>query len=392
MNTALAQSLRKIRFELNVAFVQRDAAIEAMILAVLSGEHCYILGPPGTGKSMLAEALIKRIIGATYFKIGMSKTLPESALLGEKDIKLLRDTGESRRKRNGYLTDVDFAFIDEAGKMSAITGHHLLNVLNERERHEVEEIAGRGLVSYHKVPLRTAITASNELLVRESEDAAAMWDRLLIRCTVDYITDTAAFVSLIKGERAATTVTTIDFADLCDVIDKEVPAVQLSDATVDGIVQMKKGIAEAHILVSDRRWIAAMKVVRAKAWLEGRDTTNLADLAALDYCLWQTPEQIDTVRRIRVNVADPLARDAQAIRDTLAQLMAEMKGYRGDDKDARINVGRAAMKKRRQAARETEALQKRYSDAGLDGTDQVLQLKSMIDELEEFTTGFALGE
>jgi MoxR-like ATPase len=388
MNTALAQKLRQIRTELRSTFIQRDAAIDAMLLAVMAKEHCYILGPPGTGKSDMTRAFILRLIGATYFEVAVSKTLPEAALLGQIDIKRLRDTGESLRKRDGYLTTVNFAFIDEAGKMSAILGHHLLAALNERVRHEVENG-----VSHHPIPLYTAITASNELLVRESEDAAALWDRLLVRTTVDYINDTAGFVSLLKrGAAPATTVTTVDFAELADAIDNEVPAVVLSDATIDGVLQIRKGIAAAHIVVSDRRWRQAMKVIRAHAWLDGRDTTTLADLAALDYVLWQTPDQIDTVRRIRVAVADPLARDAMAIRDTLAEITAELNSRRNDDKDTRLNIGRGAARKRRQATREIEILQKAYADAGLDGTDQVLQLKDAIDALEDLITQFALGE
>ncbi len=387
MNTKLAASLRAIRTELNATFIQRHAAIEAMFLAVLAKEHAYILGPPGTGKSDLARNFIGRIVGAKYFEMAGAKTLPEAVALGDVDVMKWRDTGVKLRAREGYITTCHFAFIDEIGKMSPILGHHILAALNERIRHEVENG-----VSHHPIPLMSAITASNELLVKESEDGAALWDRLLVRTTVDYITDTAGFVSLLKRDFApATTVTTVDFAELSAAIDTEVPAVTLTDATIDAVIQVRKGIADAHIVVSDRRWRQAMKVIRAHAWLDGRDSTNVSDLSALDYVLWQTPDQIDTVRRIRVAVADPLARDAMVIRDFLAAITAELEARRGMDETTRFAFGREATTKRRKASRDVEKLQKAYADAGLDGTDQVLQLKAAIDSLEDLTQVICFG-
>ena len=131
----VAQQLQQLQAELNAAYYEREDAVEALLLAVLSGEHIFLLGPPGTGKSELTTTLVAAFTNARYFECAMSKTRSADAVLGPIDILEFRNNGHMYRKDKGFLTTADLAFIDEIGKMSPILGHDMLAILNEREKH-----------------------------------------------------------------------------------------------------------------------------------------------------------------------------------------------------------------------------------------------------------------
>lgn len=299
VNTALVADLNTLQTELNKVFPEREDAIEALLLALLSKEHAFIVGPPGTGKSLLVTTLINAINGASYFKCAMSKTRSAEAVLGPLDIKLFREQGLQVRNDKGYITDVHFAFIDEIGKMSPILGHDLLAALNEREKHEVNN--GN---SVHSIPLYSAFSASNEMLTDESDDAAAMWDRILFRLVVDYLKDKKNFAALMQASSMAVS-TTIDWPTLQTAIDTEVPAVTIDATAMKGILKLRNDLQKDHIRPSDRRWKASLKALQARAYLSGRDVIYEEDLTALRFTLWDTLPQIEKIERLTAACANP---------------------------------------------------------------------------------------
>ena len=299
VNTALVADLNSLQTELNSVFPERQDAIEATLLAILSKEHVFLVGPPGTAKSLLITTVIKAITGATYFKCAMSKTRSAEAVLGPLDIKLFREQGIQVRNDKGYLTDVNFAFVDEIGKMSPILGHDLLAAYNEREKHEVNN--GN---SVHSIPLYSSFSASNEMLTDESDDAAALWDRILFRVVVDYLKDKKNFAALLQAQSMAVS-TTVDWPTLQNAIDNDVPAVQIDASAMKGILKLRAELAKDKIYPSDRRWKASLSALRARAYLSGRDTIYEEDLAALRFTLWDTLPQIEKIQRLTMAASNP---------------------------------------------------------------------------------------
>lgn len=61
------QQLLQIEQELEQSYFERNEEIHSSLTALLSKQHCLLLGPPGTAKSQLIRDLCERI-GGNYFQ------------------------------------------------------------------------------------------------------------------------------------------------------------------------------------------------------------------------------------------------------------------------------------------------------------------------------------
>lgn len=262
--------------DLNTEFPMREKAIEAIMLGILTKEHIYLHGEPGTAKSSLARRALSCLPGDT-FTATLSESRPAEAVLGPYDIPALQ---QSRfiRKDAGYLTTARWALLDEIGKISPQLGHDLLAALNERLKHEV--IDGR---TEHPIPLETAITTSNEPLT--SSDAQALWDRLLVRIDVQPATSLIAFLNADTPKY-----TPVTEADLSSARN-EVEHIEVDTTSIlTTLNTIRTRLLAEQIKFSDRRWLRSINILKAHAWLHNRIAVTKSDLTALQYVLW-TPDQ-----------------------------------------------------------------------------------------------------
>jgi MoxR-like ATPase len=330
-----AKTLRQIEDELNSYFLERTDLIRACMLALLSAQHLFVIGGPGTGKSATIDSLMDCILSARKFAIGLSKTRPAEAVLGPLDIKEYRETGNYFHKRAGYATDVELAKFDEVGKMAATLGHDLLHLFNEREYHEVN--GGR---STHKAPLSSAFTTSNEMITDESDDAAALWDRLPIRVMVDYLQSSKNFAKLLASDEKFKVQTTIEWEELKDAIDNEVPAIELSDEALRGMVKLRTDLKRTHhIEPGDRRFKIAVRILKANAFLDGRSEVDKADLGVLRFILWDTVEQLEKVHEVCLEASNPFVKGLNEIKAQILEIQAGVKDRETGDEGAKWQYG-----------------------------------------------------
>lgn len=323
-----APAIKAIQAEMNENFVQRSDTIEALILGALTGEHVFVLGPPGTAKSLLARDFASRFTGSRYFETLLSKNRPDAAILGPYDLNLLRDESRFVRKDEGYLTWANIAFLDELGKMSPTSGHDILSALNERIKHEVSN--GR---SAHHIPLHMAIAGSNELPAAESEDAAALWDRLLFRTVVDYIAGPTDFMQMLASTGQSVT-QTLPYEDLLEA-HRQIKTVDVTSETLDAVVTLRTTLRQDHgITVSDRRWRQSIAPVRAAAWLRGSPETGPQDLEVLRLTLWDDLESRTQIERTIRAVVSPELEEFNEIEDTIAELEAQLRAVAGRSRDS----------------------------------------------------------
>ena len=66
--------IQALRHELKGLFVERDEFVDGAFAALLARQHVLLIGPPGSGKSMLVHALCERIAGASYFFLDLAAT------------------------------------------------------------------------------------------------------------------------------------------------------------------------------------------------------------------------------------------------------------------------------------------------------------------------------
>lgn len=322
MTTTLQTQLQQLRTELNTAFFEREDAVEAYLLALLTGEHIFVLGPPGTGKSDITDTLAAAFTGANYFKCAMSKTRSKDDVFGPIDVLELRNTGHLFRKDTGYITTTDLAFIDEIGKMSGVLGHDMLAALNEREKHQVN-----GGLSVHRIPLSTAFCCSNEVPTDESDDAAALWDRLLFRVVVDYIKSGRDFAAMLRGGMGQVS-TKIDWADMQQAIATDVPHVQIPEAVIKAVMVLRKKLGEQSIHISDRRWRKSMKALQARAFLDGRSEVLEEDLVALRFTLWDTLPQLEEITKLTSAASNPFVEKLLQAKSNLQELAKGLEARR----------------------------------------------------------------
>ncbi|CAJ1367553.1 unnamed protein product, partial [Effrenium voratum] len=151
--SGLAEKLPWAFRQLSEGLVERSVETKLLLLAALSGEHLFLLGPPGTAKSLLARRLATVCRGAFFERLLTRFSVPEE-IFGPLSLRAL-ENDELRRKVEGFLPTADVAFLDEVFKANSSILNALLTLLNERRFDNGGERVD--------VPLWTAVAASNEL-------------------------------------------------------------------------------------------------------------------------------------------------------------------------------------------------------------------------------------
>ncbi|MDC3956902.1 AAA family ATPase [Polyangium jinanense] len=265
---------RAVRDGLNAAFREREDAIECIILAALSQSHALLVGPPGTAKSALFFGFLASFPDARKFQTLVTKFGTEDEYFGPVKLSALKnDLWE--RNLDGRLAAVECAFLDEVFKGSDSVLNAFLSAMNER------------LYKGQPIPLRLLVGASNEL--PEEEILAAIYDRFLLRDVVEYVQADATWMNLVATPPEYKPAAQIGLAEW-EAAAKEVQRVELPQRVVEEMLRLRTALKADGLVLSDRRWIALTRVLKAAAWLDDAQAVELDHLAVLKYGLWNKPE------------------------------------------------------------------------------------------------------
>lgn len=301
----MSNAIQKLCADLESALPERKEAIWATMAAIVAGEHVVLYGEPGTGKSHMVR-LIAKALGKRYFEYLMTRFTEPSELFGPVDPAAFR-AGRYQRVTTGKMSEAEIVFLDEIFKANSAILNALLTILNERTYD-----AGSGPQA---VPLMSMVAASNEQ--PEGPELAALYDRVLVRFEVHYITDDDNFVSMLTAPTPQIS-TQLDMR-------AEMAAAKLVTFTADtmtALVALRTACKKAGIHCSDRRWRQCLNLVKAYAHCEGRHQTDPADLEILEHVLWGKPSEKSHVSQVIQTVISPSGAVATEQLDAARELLA----------------------------------------------------------------------
>ena len=346
----LQERFLALEAEAQTQLVERVEEVHTSVLALLSGTHHFQLGEPGVAKSRLVRVLVRLMgldpNGDDYFeRLVTPFTVPEE-LFGVPSLMAMKNEDVYRRNTRGTLAEAKVAFLDEIWKGNSAILNSLLKIVNERLFDNPVPVP---------VPLATLFCASNEL--PRGEELTAMFDRIHIRHLVRPIREAGSRLRMLRMQGAPPVAAVTDMDDL-ERAKAEVAAVAVTDEVVDAVGHLTSELRAQSVAISDRRMAETLKVVRAEAWLDERDRTDVQDLRPVRHMLWTDPEDQGTVFASVLQLAAPAEAEACRILEAVHALGEELDAaVRAPDNDAALTkAGVEIQRKLTRAQDELEAL------------------------------------
>ncbi|MDF4613640.1 MULTISPECIES: AAA family ATPase [Vibrio] len=267
---------------------EREHILSVSLLSTLSGQNTFLFGPPGTAKSLISRRLACAFESPKYYEHLMNRFTTPEEVFGPVSIQELKQD-KYIRKTEGYLPDAEFAFLDEIWKSSPAILNTLLTLINEHVFKNGSEVI--------KAPIRSVIGASNEV-PQENQGLDALYDRFITRLMVPPIVLEDNF-NLLLNAKPSTSEPNVDeelrvsLSELSQW-NEAIHNVELSKDTLLVIKYIRNEISEKNeelgLYVSDRRWQKAAILLKASAFFNERNYTNLTDTILIKHCLWTSPE------------------------------------------------------------------------------------------------------
>lgn len=308
------QKLNAAMKQLDATFIQRTDVIHVMATAEVARANYIQIGEPGTGKTAIIECFIQHIEDGTFFEELCGSFCTEDKLFGPIDIQSFK-AGSYKRVTKGRLADVTHGFCDEIMKTNDGTLNSLLGVMNERT------------YEGQLIPLRVLASATNWPEVKSrSEKVGAMWDRFHLRVEVKEVTGEAAEVALLEAadeveayEPAPGTKFTL--VEMDEAHEWMRANVSIDKELLKALVDIKHRLQKSGIVNSSRRMARCKLLLKASAFIDGRDQVAIDDFNVLKHALWHDKEHIAVVESV-IGTADQAA-----LQKCIATIDASMSEY-----------------------------------------------------------------
>ena len=273
------QSTRK---ELSHALMERQEEIDLSLTCLLASEHLLLVGPPGTGKSLLVDSLMRWMHGNNFSCLMHRFTMPEE-VLGMYSLSELKND-RFVRVTQGKLPEAQFCFLDEIFRASPAILNVLLKILNERTFDK-----GDGI--HRRVPLELCVGAANDFPQGDDgKSLGALLDRFLVRKNVQPIKTKNARQKLLWANSVVELSTSLALPEL-EAARLDAQGLDWSKEAMDALENILQDLAREGVVVGDRSQVKSVGLVRAYAWLQGASEVFPEHLEVLQHVLWTEPSK-----------------------------------------------------------------------------------------------------
>lgn len=288
------------RQAMHKGMIDREGEIDLVLTALICQEHPLLVGPPGTGKSMLLDNVMRWMEdGVSKFSILVNKFSTPEEVFGPISVQGLKED-VYRRITTGKLPEAHLAFIDEIFKASTAILNTMLRILNER-------MYENGDGTFRKCPLKLCVAASNEWPGDDGKELHALFDRFLFRKKVMPIRNKASRHKLLwRNEHK------VEFTDFISPLEldeafQEMLTLEWEEDAADAVEEILDKLAGEGIMPGDRRQVKSIRACKAFAYLNGAATVSKEHLEILAHTLWDDPnEQPEKTAKIVAAVANPV--------------------------------------------------------------------------------------
>jgi MoxR-like ATPase len=281
-DTATAQLMEKILYEVKRVVVGQDRFLERVMVAMLAQGHLLVEGVPGLAKTLTVKTLANTMRGQ-FKRIQFTPDLVPADLVGTRVFN--QKTGEFSTALGPVFTNLLLA--DEINRAPAKVQSALLEVMQERQ----VTIAGES----HKVPSPFLVMATQNPIETEGTYPLpeAQVDRFMMKVLVDYPTDEEEFVIVDRVIGPPVTVTAVADTEQLAALQRECRRIYIDPSLIQYAVKLvsatrtpqKHGLKDLEKYLtfgaSPRATINLTEGARALAMLRGRTYALPEDMTAL---------------------------------------------------------------------------------------------------------------